>query len=165
MRFTGGASRSSAVSVRTALGSLVALAAVIVALVLMHGMSGAHTVVAHTGTASAATAESTSAGPTAGHESDDHLPGVHTVTIRASVFHDAVFPTGPAPTDLTETGGEPWLGLAILCLFLLVSLALVLRLAMSRSDRPTRSRVLVTGGPSTLVRAIPLRLAISIDRR
>ncbi|WP_188744682.1 hypothetical protein [Agromyces bauzanensis] len=151
---------------RAALISLVALAAVIVALVLMHGMSGTHTAVAHTAAAPVATAVSSIAGPTAGHEADDRVAGALGETGSASVLHASVF-LGPASTVLTEAGGAPWLWLATLCLFIVVSLALVLRVMGSRRDlsaRPAPGRSAASAA-SALVRAIPLRLAISIDRR
>lgn len=163
MRYTGGASRRNALPVRAAVVSLVTLGAVIVALVLMHGMSGSRFVMAHSATAPAVTAGPISASPTEGGESGDHL--VDAAAAAAPAFYDALVPSDQAATDLMETGGAPWLGSAVLTLLVLISLALVLCLSSSRREFPMRPPALASGGARPFIRAVPVRLATSIDRR
>lgn len=163
MRYTGGESRQNAFRGRAAVVSLVTLGAVIVALVLMHGMSGSRLLMAHSATAPAVTAGPFSANPIERGESRDHL--VDADAEAAAAFPDTLVPSDQAATDSMETGGAPWLGVAVLMMFLLISLALVLGLSSSRREFPIRSPALVSGGARPFIRAVPVRLATSIDRR
>lgn len=166
MRLTAVASRGRAISVHTALVSLLALAAVFVALVLMHGMNDTRTMVAHTGIAPAATAVSMSAGEAPG-KPEEHPTGVHATSVAGSFVQHALPLPDLALMGQAEGGSGPWLGFAVFILLVLVSLAISLRLVPPRRHidaRPCR-HVLARGGPGTLDRAIPIRLMLSIDRR
>ena len=88
MGFRGATSRRRAISVHTAIVSLVALAAVFVTLVLMHGMNDTRTMVAHAGVVPAETAFSTDAAQTPGDELDEPLTGVYATSLVVSSAQD-----------------------------------------------------------------------------
>jgi len=167
MGFRGATSRRRAISVHTAIVSLVALAAVFVTLVLMHGMNDTRTMVAHAGVVPAETAFSTDAAQTPGDELDEPLTGVYATSLVVSSAQDDLAPTDPMLMDQAEGGAGPFLGFAVFILFVLVSLGLGLRLLPFRRGIFTHPcpRVLVRGGPGIWVRTFPIRLVLSIDRR
>jgi hypothetical protein len=152
------ASGPNAAAVRFAIVSLLALSAVFVAVVLMHGMRGTHALATHSPAGPAVSAS-------VSDEPEGHSVDGLGVEARPSVVHDAAVPTGSAIAELGETGDEPLPGLAILTLFMLVPLALLLRGLTPSRVFFARPPVFATGWTRTFAPAVPLRLAVSIDRR